>query len=81
MEQFVINLQGNRYGGDILYENESFQLVRFNGILPIESSDYEDIKTFFPNFHLEIGEYLSDTYRICCGNSVMLTESEAQSMD
>lgn len=81
MKQITINIQGSKYNGDILCDNEAFQLVRFDGILPIESSDYEDIKTFFPNFRLEIGEYMNDTYRICCGNSVMLTESESKSID
>jgi len=81
MKQIVINIQGNRYGGDILCDNNLFQLVRFDGILPIESSDYYDIKTFFPNFHLEIGEYMNDTYRICSGNSVMLTENELKTLN
>lgn len=81
MKQIVINIQGNRYGGDVLCDNESFQLVKFDGILPIESTDYDDIKTFFPNFHLEIGEYMCDTYRICSGNNVMLTESECKALD
>lgn len=81
MKQITINIHGNKYTGDILSDDESFQLVRFDGILPIESNDYYEIKTFFPNLRLEIWEYMNDTYRICCGNSVMLTESESKSID
>ena len=81
MKTFTLKINDNDYVGDIIYEDNNFQLVNFNEILPIESNDYYEIKTFFPNFHLEIGEYMNNTYRICCNNSVMLTKSESKNID
>lgn len=81
MKTFTLKINDNDYIGDIVYEDNNFQLVNFNEILPIESNDYYEIKTFFPNFKLEIGEYMNDTYRICSENSVMLTENELKSLN